>query len=106
MAVRPSAAAVSECVEDVARWFLENGLLLNTAKTEAVLFGTKAQLDKIPCACGIDITGRVVPFRDSVKLPGVTLDSVLTMDRQSDTSRKSYASAAITHAHCATSDRC
>jgi len=28
----------SECVEDVARWFLENGLLLNPAKTGAVLF--------------------------------------------------------------------
>ena len=27
--------SVSECVEDVARWFLENGLLLNPAKTEA-----------------------------------------------------------------------
>jgi len=85
MAVRPSAdvtfAAVSKCVEDVARWFFENGLLLNPAKTEAVLFGTKAQRDKIPSASGTDITGTVVPFRDSVKLLGVTLDSVLTMDR-------------------------
>ena len=85
MAVRPSAyvtfTAVSECVENVARWFLENGLLLNPAKMEAVLFGTKAQRDKIPSASGIDITGRVVPFRDAVKLLGVTLDSVLTMDR-------------------------
>jgi len=82
MTVRPSAlTAVSECVEDVARWFLENGLLLNPAKTEAVLFGTKAQRDKIPSARGIDITGTVVPFRNSVKLLGVTLDSVLTMDR-------------------------
>jgi len=54
MAVRPSAdvtfTAVSQCVEDVARWFLENGLLLNPAKTEAVLFGAKAQRDKIPSA--------------------------------------------------------
>jgi len=85
MAVRPSAdvtfTAVSECVEDVARWFLENELLLNPAKTEAVLFGTKTQRDKIPSASGIDITGTVVLFRDSVKLLGVTLDSVLTMDR-------------------------
>jgi len=82
MTVRPSAfTAVSECVEDVARWFLENGLLLNPAKTEAVLFGTKAQRDKILSARGIDITGTVVPFRNSVKLLGVTLDSVLTMDR-------------------------
>ena len=85
MGVRPSAnvtfTPVSGCAEDVACWFLENGLLLNPAKTEAVLFGTKAQRDKIPSASGIDITGTVVPFRNSVKLLGVTLDSVLTMDR-------------------------
>jgi len=34
-----------------------------------------------PSASGIDITGTVVPFRDSIKLLSVTLDSVLTMDR-------------------------
>jgi len=31
--------SVSMCVEDVARWFLEKGLLLILAKTEAVPFG-------------------------------------------------------------------
>ena len=73
--------AVSECVEDVARWFLENGLLFNPAKTEAVLFRLRpSDRDKILSASGIDITGTVVPFRESVKLLGVTLDSVLTMD--------------------------
>ena len=75
----PALTSLSQ--QDVARWFLENGLLLNPAKTEAVLFGIKAQRDTIPSASGIDITGTVVPFRDSVKLLGVTLDSVLTMDR-------------------------
>ena len=59
MIVRPCAdvtfTAVSECVEDVARWFLENGLVLNPAKTEAVLFGTKTQREKIPVASGIDV---------------------------------------------------
>jgi len=85
MAVRPgddeSFGPVSMCVEDVARWFLENGLLLNPTKTEAVLFGTKVQRDKITTASGIDVAGTVVPFRDTIKLLGVTLDSALTMDR-------------------------
>ena len=44
MAVSPSDGgslhAISNCVDDVCRWFLENGLLLNPAKTEAILFGT------------------------------------------------------------------
>jgi len=85
MAVGPSDddifKPVSMCVEDVARWFLENGLLLNPAKTDAVLFGTLVQRDKITTANGI--AGTVVSFRDgdSVKLLGVTLGSALMMDR-------------------------
>jgi len=85
MAVRPGAhttfEALSVCVNDVARWFMENGLLLNSDKTEAVLFGTSAQRKKISTAGGIDVTGAVVPFCDTVKLLGVTLDSALSMDR-------------------------
>ena len=84
MAVQPgddeSFGPVSMCVEDVARWFLENGLLLNPTKTEAVMFGTKVQRDKITTASGIDVAGTVVPFRDTIKLLGVTLDSALVMD--------------------------
>jgi len=64
------------------RIFLENGLPLNPNKTEAVLFGTSAQRKKIPTAGGIDVTGAVVPFRDTIKLLGVTLDSALSMDRR------------------------
>jgi len=77
------------CVEDFARCFLENGLLLNPTKTEAVLFGTRVQRDKIPTASGIDVAGTVVPFRDPVKLLGVTLDSALTMDRHVTEVRRS-----------------
>jgi len=82
MAVRPGAHTTSEalsvCVNDVARWFLENRLLLNPDKTEAVLFGTLVQRKKIPTAGGIDVTGAFVPFYDTVKLLGVTLDSALS----------------------------
>jgi len=73
------------CVNDDARWSLENGLLLNPDKTEAVLLGTSAQRKKIPTAGGIDETGAVVPFRGTVKLRGVTLDSALSMDRHVNT---------------------
>ena len=55
-------------------------MLLNHTKTEAVLFGTRAQREKMPTACGLNITGAVVPCHDTVKLLGVTLDSSLTMD--------------------------
>jgi len=55
-------------------------MLLNPDKTEAVLFGTLPLRKKIPRAGGIDVTGAVVPFCDTVKLLGVTLDSALSMD--------------------------
>ena len=62
------------CGEDVSRWFLEKGLLLNPTKTEAIQFGSKVQRDKITTASGIDVAGTVLPFRDTVKLLRVTLD--------------------------------
>ena len=78
-----SLHAISSCVYDVCRWFLKNGLLLlfNPAKTEAILFGTRVQRQKISTSGGVDIAGSVVPFCDHVKLLGVTLDATLTMDR-------------------------
>jgi len=45
MALRPGAGstfdALSRCVDDMYREFLENGMMLNPSKTEAVLFGTR-----------------------------------------------------------------
>jgi len=97
------------CVEDVARWFLENGLLLNPTKTEAVLFGTRFQRNKIPTASGIGVAGTVVPFRDTVKLLDVTLDSAHddgpAMDR-TGTLLKLYAAATTTYVLCGISDDC
>jgi hypothetical protein len=85
MAVHPSANspfdAASHCVSDVSRWFLENGMLLNPSKTEAVLFGTRAQRAKVDMSAGIDVAGAPVQFSRSVKLLGVTLDEDLSLDR-------------------------
>ena len=85
MTLRPCAGptfdALSHCVNDVNRWFLENCLMLNPGKTEAVLFGVRAQRNKIDTASGIDVAGAIVPFSESVKLLGITLDATLSMDR-------------------------
>ena len=64
--------SLSTCVEDVARWFLQNGLLLNPAKTEGVLFCSKVQRDKIMTASGTDAAGTIVPFRNNTNVLGVT----------------------------------
>jgi hypothetical protein len=85
MAVRPAdnspLEAASHCVSDVSRWFLENGMSLNPNKTEAVLFGTRAQRKKVDTSAGMDVTGARVAFSPIVKLLGVILDEDLTLDR-------------------------
>jgi len=86
MSVRPRSVTdpfrtLSLCVDDVCLWFLQNRLLLNPSKTEVFLFGTHIQCNKVPTSCGIDVAGTLVPFRDTVKLLAVTLDSALSMDR-------------------------
>jgi len=74
-------STISQCVSDVSRWFVENALLLNPEKTEAVVFGTRQRLATVDQACGLDVCGVTVPFSDAIKLLGVTLDSSLTFDR-------------------------
>ena len=56
-------------------------MLLNPSKTEAVLFGTRVQRDKIDTAVGVDVAGALIQFGDSVKLLGVNQDATLSFDR-------------------------
>jgi hypothetical protein len=51
------------------------GMLLNPGKTEAVVFGTRAQREKRQESVSI------IPFGETVKLLGVTLDCTTTLDR-------------------------
>ena len=86
MFIRPRSATdpfrtLSLCVDDVCWCFLVNRLLLNPSKTEAVLFGTCIQCDTVPTSGVINIAGTLVPFCNTVKLLGVTIDSALSMDQ-------------------------
>ena len=74
-------STLESCTADVARWFLENALLLNPTKTEAVLFGTRQRLRAVDGGRGVSAAGALVSFADSLKLLGVTLDSSLSLDR-------------------------
>jgi len=55
---------ISECTDDVNRWFVENNLLLNLSKTEATLCGTRAQCNKVNISGGVEGAGTVVKFSD------------------------------------------
>jgi len=78
-AIRPGSCrsfqAASDCVADVQGWFLDNRMLLNPTKTDAVLFGTHARRAKTYTVRVIDVAGTTVQFGDTVKLLGVTLVS-------------------------------
>ena len=69
---------LTSCVEEVTRWFLVNGLLLNASKTEAIAFGTRQQLSKRTDADGrIEIGGTEIVVSDHIKILSVHLDSTL-----------------------------
>jgi len=83
--LRPGAfdimQCMSLCVQDVSRWFMDNSLLLNPSRTEAMVFGTRQRLSTLELPHDIDICGITIAFGDAVKLRGVTLDSTLSLDR-------------------------
>ena len=65
----------------MSTWFLQNALLLNPYKTEAIISGTRQRLASIQMSAGVSVTGTVVHFAEAVKLLGVTLDPVLTFNQ-------------------------
>jgi len=70
------------CSDAVSTWLLQNALLLNPEKTEAIIFATPQRLAGIQTSADVSVAGTVVHFAEAVKLLGlgVTLDSALTFN--------------------------
>ena len=66
----------------MSTWLLQNALLLNPEKTEAIISGTRQRLAGIQTSAGVSVAGSGVHFAEAVKLLGVTLDSALTFNQQ------------------------
>jgi len=97
------------CSDAVSTWFLQNALLLNPEKTQAIIFGTRQRLAGIQTSAGVSGAGTVVHFAEAVKLLGlgVTLDSALTFNQHVGLHvTKSSEPARATHALYVISDRC
>ena len=73
--------ALSKCVSALTLWFLDNGLQLNSSKTEAMIFGTRPGLSKLGPVSSLVIGGDVA-VKESIKILGVHLDPTLSMDNQ------------------------
>jgi len=63
------------------RWHLENGILLNPSKSEALITGRRHQtqfFDTTQCLC---IAGSTVSFVNNISFFGVTVDNHLSFDQ-------------------------
>ena len=90
--------ALSKCVSALTFWFLDNGLQLNSSKTEAMIFGTRPGLSKLGPVSSLVIEGDVA-VKESIKILGVHLDPTLSMDNQVKASIKAcnYHIRALRH---------
>ncbi len=64
----------------VKQWFLQNGLLLNANKSEAMIAGTPHQLQLASVIKTVPVAGVNLPVQDKLKLLGVIVDSRLSFD--------------------------
>ena len=85
-----SLSQLVNCTDDITHWFLENGLLLNPSKIEAVVFGTASRLRSADTTRDVKVAGTSLQFPDTVKLLGVELDQALSMDRRRQFLQLSY----------------
>jgi hypothetical protein len=70
--------SVIQCADAVARWQLENGLLLNLSKSEVMVTGKHNQVLAVDQSSTLTMAGTQVPLSNCQRLLGITLDSHLT----------------------------
>ena len=71
---------LSACVDAATTWYINNDLLLNPTKTEALVTGTPQQVTKIYQSADIMVTGASVSFVNKILVLGVTIDCELSFD--------------------------
>jgi len=70
---------LATCTNKVRQWYLQNGLQLNTKKSEALLIGT-ANLQNI-VTLSVSVAGVILPLAEEMKVLGVVLDRCLTFEK-------------------------
>ena len=70
---------IETCIDDVRTWMNQNFLKLNDSKTEFMVLGSKAQIEKVDIE-HIRIGESYIVPATSVRNLGVMIDSNLTMD--------------------------
>ena len=78
-----------QCLETLHSWFCHNGLVLNSDKSDAIIFGTRQRLRNFQPPANINIANSIVPLSDKLTTLGVTLDTHLTFSPHISTVCKS-----------------
>jgi len=66
-------------------WFSQNGLVINPDKSETLLFSTAQRSRIAPIGVdSVDVAGSIIPFSETVKILGVSLDPHLTFSKHVD----------------------
>ena len=73
-----AVASIEHCIQDIRQWMSQDKLLMNDAKTELLLIGTRQQLTKITID-GITVGHSVIAPQSPVRNLEVWLDSNLSM---------------------------
>ena len=73
-----AVASIEHCIQDIRQWMSQDKLLMNDAKTELILIGTRQQLAKITID-GITVGHSVIAPQSPVRNLGAWLDSNLSM---------------------------
>ncbi len=61
-------------------YFLKNGLMLNSNKTQFIFIGTRQLLSSIPDEMTINFDGNDIPISKHIKILGVYFDKYMTFD--------------------------
>ena len=65
-------SSLVDCSDAVCTWFLQNALLLNPDKTEAVLFGARQRLSSLNTGVGVRVAGSEIQFTFTALAAGHT----------------------------------
>ena len=70
-----------DCIEDVAEWMSDSKLKMNDDKTELIATGTKSMINQVtPNLTLVSISGYDIPFSQSSRNLGVSIDETLSMN--------------------------
>jgi len=102
----PAIDRVAHCSAAVRFWFLQNGLQLNTDKSDVVFLGTPAQLRSAANITTVDVDGSTLLVASKLKSLGMTIDSNLRFDCHARNVAKAcnFHTRALRHVHSLLTD--